>query len=132
MAANDLIAGVYEGGFKTWEGGLDLAQLLAAALQQQPPPAELGAGSRVMELVGAAAALAVGCHMLGRMLGAPLPACLPACIAACIQGLQAAPARHVLTATSTALAAPLQGCGSGLPGLVALWAGAEVHFQVGG
>ena len=24
-----------------------------------------------------------------------------------------------------------QGCGSGLPGLVALWAGAEAHFQVG-
>ena len=28
-------------------------------------------------------------------------------------------------------ACALQGCGHGLPGLVALWAGAEVHFQVG-
>ena len=75
MAANDLIAGVYEGGFKTWEGGLDLAQLLAAALQQQPPPAELGPGSRVMELVGAAAAWATGCRMLRLIVACP-PACL--------------------------------------------------------
>ena len=34
-------------------------------------------------------------------------------------------------APTPVLAVPLQGCGSGLPGLVALWAGAEVHFQVG-
>lgn len=82
---NDLIAGVYEGGFKTWEGGLDLAQFVALQLerqraagqlpqqaadgqeaeqqageQEQPEQqqaqqeqwaAQLGPGSRVMELV---------------------------------------------------------------------------------
>lgn len=66
---NDLIAGVYEGGFKTWEGGMDLAQFLALRLQrrrqeqdvqqqqeqqqgaQQGPALELGPQSRVMELV---------------------------------------------------------------------------------
>ena len=70
VADTDLIAGVYEGGFKTWEGGLDLARYLAAAAlqgsqqrrqdeqQQQPQqqqynlPELLGPGSRVMELVG--------------------------------------------------------------------------------
>ena len=82
---NDLIAGVYEGGFKTWEGGLDLAQFVALQLQRRPAAAgdhqqpaapqdeaqqqqqqqgqaeearqeqqwaaQLGPGSRVMELV---------------------------------------------------------------------------------
>lgn len=57
VASNDLIPSVYEGGFKTWEGGLDLARFLAARLAEQRAAgeaAEVGPGMRVMELVRAA------------------------------------------------------------------------------
>ncbi|KAK9843492.1 hypothetical protein WJX81_005820 [Elliptochloris bilobata] len=64
LAASDLVPGQYEGGFKLWEGGLDLARFLAERwpLSGRAPPGT-------------------------------------------------APAPHAL------------------PGLLALWAGAEVHFQ---
>ncbi len=160
---NDLIAGVYEGGFKTWEGGLDLAQFVALQLQrrqasagqhQQPAApqhearqqqqqqllqaeeawqeqqwaAQLGPGSRVMELVswllGTCITLDCGVHVLRRgvhvdmqLFSVPAAASYPA-------GL-------CLMAPLETPACALQGCGHGLPGLVTLWAGAEVHFQVG-
>lgn len=38
---------------------------------------------------------------------------------------------HLCLNNATCLCTSPQGCGHGLPGLVALWAGAEVHFQVG-
>lgn len=71
---SDLIPGQYEGGFKLWEGGIDLAQFAAQTLFPPPPPSShftTTTRPRVMEL----------------------------------------------------------GCGHGLPGLVALLYGCEVHFQ---
>ena len=63
LAATDLVAGVYEGGFKCWEGSLDLARLLLAAdgpgegrreggegHGDPPNPYSLGSGQRVLEL----------------------------------------------------------------------------------
>lgn len=72
MAENDLIPGEYEGGFKQWEGGVDLAKYLAGQLQAKQL-LQGGASCRAIEL----------------------------------------------------------GCGHGLPSLVALRHGAEVHCQVG-
>lgn len=72
VAANDLIAGVYEGGFKTWEGGLDLAQFLAAQLAQQRQAGalpELGPATCVMELVRRSCCC---CYFARRCLGACL------------------------------------------------------------
>jgi len=72
---SDLIPGQYEGGFKLWEGSIDLAQFAAQTLFPPPPPRPSSHSTttrpRVMEL----------------------------------------------------------GCGHGLPGLVALLSGCEVHFQ---
>jgi predicted nicotinamide N-methyase len=70
---SDLIPGQYEGGFKLWEGSIDLAQFAAQTLFPPPPSSSHSTTTRprVMEL----------------------------------------------------------GCGHGLPGLVALLSGCEVHFQ---
>ena len=72
VAINDLIPGVYEGGFKLWEGSVDLSRHLMAkfAASESFPPSALE-GKKVLEL----------------------------------------------------------GCGHGLPGILCLMMGAEVHFQ---
>ena len=56
-----------------------------------------------------------------------LPACLLRSVAGCLRTGLCKPPRQPAPPCCA-----VQGCGSGLPGLVALWAGAEVHFQVGG
>jgi predicted nicotinamide N-methyase len=68
LSQTDLVAGQYEGGFKLWEGGVDLAEYLAADVAGNKA---VWGGKTVLEL----------------------------------------------------------GCGHGLPGIIALLEGAEVHFQ---
>ncbi|KAL6782142.1 hypothetical protein ACKKBF_B10815 [Auxenochlorella protothecoides x Auxenochlorella symbiontica] len=75
-SGSDLVPGKYEGGFKLWEGAMDLAQYLCLhqgqlVAAQDAPPGLAFRGQKVIEL----------------------------------------------------------GCGHGIPGLVALSQGAEVHFQ---
>lgn len=160
---NDLIAGVYEGGFKTWEGGLDLAQFVALQLQQQraagqqEQPAEgqqaeqqaeqqgqeqqwaaqLGPSSRVMELVSCPTSRAISASLVdfvSLLLSAHtflLPCCLQQGDHGSCTATTANSSPHLCLNNATCLCMSPQGCGHGLPGLVALWAGAEVHFQVG-
>ena len=75
------------GGFKVWEGSLDLARFLAARWA-----------------------------LSGRAPDSHAPACDPAVASSGSAGVP----RRVLEL----------GCGQALPGLVAILAGAEVHFQV--
>ncbi|KAL4858298.1 Protein NRT1/ PTR FAMILY 8.1 [Chlorella vulgaris] len=112
VESNDLIAGVYEGGFKSWEGGVDLSQFLAAALDHQQQRQQQSTTS----LQQKDEARAVQQREVeeerreeeGReQEGAALPA----------------------VALSSGSRVIELGCGHGLPGLVALRAGAEVHFQ---
>lgn len=73
LQQHDVVAGEYEGGFKLWEGGVDLAAHVATAWSvTSDAPASPLASQRVLEL----------------------------------------------------------GCGAGLPGIVAMLAGANVLFQV--
>eukprot|EP00887_Chlorella_sp_A99_P007184 scaffold2.g7184.t1 len=101
-ADNDLLPGRYEGGFKQWEGGLDLAQFLALHWQQL-----LGvlSSARSSDASGAEAA-SVGGAEAAPGAGAEAPA----------------PGGGRLRVLEL-------GCGHGLPGLVGLHHGAEVHFQ---
>ncbi|KAL7419894.1 hypothetical protein Q5752_005810 [Cryptotrichosporon argae] len=64
-ADTDLIPGVYEGGLKSWEGGLDLVDVLAGS----PELAARVAGTRVLE-VGCGTALP-SAFLLRHVLGAP-------------------------------------------------------------
>ena len=126
------------GGFKLWEGGLDLARFLCSRW-----------ALRGEALFGAAPAASPGAHECA--------AAAPACGAAALGGARAAPAggsaaladsraapadRGCLppSTTSAARASACQagtlparvlelGCGQALPGVLALLAGAEVHFQ---
>ncbi len=95
VSSPDRVRGaVVPGGFKLWEGGLDLARFLCVRW-----------ALRGEALLGAAAAAS-----------SPALPCL--CAAAAAAGR---PARLLEL-----------GCGQALPGLLALLAGAEVHFQVRG
>ena len=46
-AKSDLIPGLYEGGLKTWEGGVDLVEVLSEGVAQQD---DLLRGKRILEV----------------------------------------------------------------------------------
>ena len=98
------VAGRYEGGFKLWEGGLDLAQFLALHSEALLVPASR-CGSEPSSCGGAAPSGSSGGG--GSSSGGS-------------------------GSTGGRVRVLELGCGHGLPGLVALHGGAEVHFQVGG
>lgn len=49
-ADTDLIPGTYEGGLKTWEGGLDLVEVLAESSKTAGEIAERIRGKRILEV----------------------------------------------------------------------------------
>lgn len=49
-ADTDLIPGTYEGGLKTWEGGLDLVEVLAESSKTAGDVAERIRGKRILEV----------------------------------------------------------------------------------
>ncbi|KAG7566847.1 hypothetical protein FFLO_01348 [Filobasidium floriforme] len=69
-ADTDLIPGTYEGGLKTWEGGVDLVEVLAEYDQKTHKLVERIRGKRVME-VGCGTALPT-LYLLQRLLEAPI------------------------------------------------------------
>lgn len=105
VEGSDLLPGQYEGGFKVWEGGVDLAEYVArlwGAGSAEPSganePAQPSGSPEAAPVAAASEAAGAGCAGVGRQLAG----------------------QRVLEL----------GCGHALPGLVALLAGAEVHFQV--
>jgi len=101
LADSDLVRGAYEGGFKLWEGALDLCARLAATDQQGPSLL-----ARIAEAATAATAEAAATG------GGPTAATPPA-------ALRRRRRPRVLEL----------GCGHGLPGVLCLLAGADVDFQ---
>ncbi len=126
------------GGFKLWEGGLDLARFLCSRWELRGE-ALFGAASAVPSGAheGAAAAPACGTAASGGASAAPAGASAALAdsrAAAVDRGCRPPSTTHVAHAGAGqpgALPARVLelGCGQALPGVLALLAGAEVHFQ---
>lgn len=76
-ADTDLIPGTYEGGLKTWEGGVDLVQVLA---EYDDGDASTGTSGRLISRIRGQRIMEVGCgtalplvYLLQRLLEAPRP-----------------------------------------------------------
>ena len=110
VASNDLIPGVYEGGFKLWEGAIDLSRHLIAKYGNPNPGEAAAAPGGGVFTPPSSAAPGGGVFTPG----------------------VAAPGGGVFTPPSSALEGKKVlelGCGHGLPGILCLLLGAEVHFQ---
>jgi protein-histidine N-methyltransferase len=51
-ASSDLIPGLYEGGLKTWEGGVDLIKVLSDMVGNEDKVGAWAVGGRILEVRG--------------------------------------------------------------------------------
>jgi hypothetical protein len=122
---SDLLPGQYEGGFKVWEGSVDLAEYVAELWQHGSAPVASSLGSQPSDATAAAAPSADPAASAAAGGGSPAGAASGAAAAAV-----AGAGRGGLAGRLAGQRVLELGCGHALPGLVALLAGAEVHFQV--
>lgn len=118
-STSDLVPGEYEGGFKLWEGALDLLMVLASRVHgvQRPVPDECVARlSSDISCSGQGQTV----QSTGSQAAAEHSKIAPLLVGAVQSMLRKAQGQRVLEL----------GCGHGLPGIFMLLAGAHVTFHV--